>query len=111
MVDQVKAEAEIIFVHNKVNYRFRDEQSRAIYQRQWYSFQSRHRRDIHQEYSQNFVIPGLKERMTFYIGGEPKNYTLYLVLWTLFGLIWPFSMWIETRINRFDVLYMKVIGL
>ena len=111
MVDQVRAMTEIIFVHNKVNYRFKDEYSRATFQDLWYSFQARHRRDVHQNYSQNFVLPGLKPRVTFYVGNEPKNYTCYMVLWALIGMIWPFSMWVEGKISRFDIEYMKVVAL
>jgi len=32
------------------------------------SFQNRHRRDVHQDYSQNFVLPGLVARICFYVG-------------------------------------------
>ena len=110
-VDQVRAVTEVIFIHNRVNYRFKDDYSRNQFQSLWYSFQARHRRDVHQNYSQNFVLPGLKARVTFYVNNEPRNYTCYLVVWTLVGMVWPFSMWVEARISRFDIEYMKVVTL
>lgn len=98
-------------MHNKVNYKFNSEYSRGQYEYAWISFQNRHRFDVHQDYSQNFVIPGLVARMCFYVGQKPKNYSGWLVFWSFFGLIWPYSMYLESIISRYDIEYMKVLGL
>lgn len=101
----------MVFVHNKVNYRFFNDQSRWNFDRHWGYFQSRHRRDVHQDYSQKFVMPGLKARMTFYIGESPKNYKCNLILCSLIGMIWPYSMYVEGKVTRYDIEYMKIVTI
>lgn len=66
---------------------------------------------MHQDYSQNFVIPGLVARVCFYVGERPKNYRCLLVFWAFFGMVWPYSMFLEGKISRFDIDYMKVVSL
>ena len=98
-------------INNIVNYRFINESSRQCFEGLWRSFMMRHRRDVHQTYSQNFLLPDVKPKMTFYIGAKPASYRCYLVLWTLVGMAWPFSMWVESKISRFNVEYMKILTL
>lgn len=90
-------------MHNKVNYRFRDEGSRRAFEYAWGSFQNRHRRDVHQNYSQNFTLPGLIARLSFYIGQKPKNYKCIFIFCSIFGLVWPYSMYVESKVSRFDI--------
>lgn len=102
---------EIVFVHNKVNYRFVDEQSRWKFDSLWLSFMNRNRRDVHQDFTQNFVLPNLKSRMTFYIGESPKDYKCILIVCSLFGLLWPYSMIVEKKVTRYDLEYMKILTI
>lgn len=93
-MDDVKAVTLMIFVHYLVNYRFVDENSRRFFDYEWYSFQNRNRYDAHQDYTYSYVVPGLIERMTFFIGDKKPAWYGFLILWTLIGLIWPYSMWV-----------------
>lgn len=92
-------------------YRFVDENSRRKFDYEWYNFQGRHRYDAHQDYSYNYNLPGLKERMTFYIGMEKPKMGKYLYLFSFLGFLWPYSMFVEAKISRFDIQFMKILTL
>lgn len=110
-VDRVQAEKDIIFVHFIVSYRFQDERSRYLFDHVWSNFRMRHRRDVHQDYSYNYELPSLKPRMTFYVGQEPKNYYCGFVVASIFGCIWPYSMSVENKVNRFNIDFMKILTM
>ena len=110
-VGGVNADTTIIFVHNQVQYRFSDERSRGVYYQAWNEFRLRHRRDIHQLYTEKFEVPGMKDRVGFFIGEGKPNFTVPLVLFALIGLVWPFSLVIESRITRFTLNFMKIVTL
>ena len=108
-VDQVRALTNIIFIHFITSYRFKDEGSRYYFEKQWEYFRNRNHRDIHQDYSYTYVMPGLKERMTFYIGDEPEKYRCRLIVASIFGCIWPVSMAIEDKVSRYNINIMKIL--
>ena len=53
----------------------------------------------------------MKYKLTFYLNEKPEDYSCQLVMWTLVGMALPFSQWVETKISRFDIKFMKVISL
>jgi hypothetical protein len=59
-IQHVMAQKLIIFVHNYINHRFRDELSSQKYINEWTSFQQRNRFDAYQNYSHNFSVPNFK---------------------------------------------------
>lgn len=61
----------MVFINNRVNYRFADNASRENYDKHWNAFKAKNKRDTHQTYIDDYVIPGLRERMTFYVGQKP----------------------------------------
>ena len=56
-----------------------------------------------------YNIPNLVEKMTFYVGDLGCNYNCWYYVFTIFGLLWPYSIWVESKISRFDVAFMKVV--
>lgn len=77
--------------------------SRQRFDQHWYSFQSRHRRDVHQDYTQQFILPGLRSRLTFYVGESPSNVKCWFIVSSIFGLIWPYSILMEKKLSRYDL--------
>lgn len=55
----------------------------------------------------DYVIPGLVDKMAFYVGDLGCNYNCWYYVFALIGLLWPYSLWVESKINRFEVKFMK----
>ena len=72
-------------------------------------FKMRHTRDVHQDFSYKYGLPGLIERKAFVAGELGCNYQLWYYLCGCIGLLWPFSLRVESKISRFDVVSMKVV--
>lgn len=49
--------------------------------------------------------------MCFYLGKGKQSYGCWLVFFSIFGFVWPYSMYVESKVSRFDVNYMKVLAL
>ena len=107
----MNSNTDIIFVHFGVSYKFADDRSRYVFDSAYQSFRNRHRRDAQQEYSYGYDLPALKSRMTFYVGDEPKNYMCGLVVWSILGCLWPYSISVEKNVSRFNVDFMKVLTM
>lgn len=71
------------------------------------SFKRRHCRDVHQSYTMGYAVPGLIERQAFYVGELGCDYGVWMYIFGLAGLLWPYSLWVESKIDRFSVEYMK----
>ena len=71
----------------------------------------RHTRDVHQDFSYGYSLPGLVERKAFFVGELGCNYKLWYYLCGFVGLLWPFSLCVESKISRFDVISMKVVTI
>ena len=84
----------VVFIHYLVNYRFIDDVSRQNFDSAWWTFRKNNTFDAYQDFRYGYEVPGLIERMTFYIGDKKPNWLGFLVFWSLIGFIWPFSMWV-----------------
>lgn len=110
-VDRIRAEKNIVFMHFLVNYRFTDEYSRQRLDELFYIFKSANTRDAYQDFHMSYDVPGLIEKMTFYVGDLDCNYNCWFYFFTIIGLLWPYSVWVESKINRFEVAFMKTVRL
>lgn len=93
-VDDVRAATTVVFIHYVVNYRFDNDMSRQNFDYEWYRFKRNNMFDVHQSFNYNYSVPGLVERMTFFIGDKKPNWLGFLVFWSFLGMIWPYSMYI-----------------
>lgn len=110
-VDNVRAMTTVVFIHYLINYRFADDLSRQNFDYEWYRFKSFNTRDAYQDFRYTYNTPGLVERMTFFIGKKKPNWFGWLIFFSLIGLIWPYSMWIETKISRYTIKFLKVLKM
>jgi hypothetical protein len=49
--------------------------------------------------------------MTFFIGDKKPKWYGFLILWSFVGMIWPYSMYIEGKISRFDIKFLKILTM
>lgn len=108
-VDRIRANTNVVFIHFYVRYRFADPQSSNNFERAYYNFKMRHTRDAHQDFSSGYEVPGLIARKAFFVGELSCNFGTWLYVFGFFGLLWPYSLWVESKISRFDVESMKVL--
>ena len=66
---------------------------------------------MHQEFNFGYSVPSLVERKAFYVGDLEVNFKLWFYVLGALGLVWPYCLWVEKRIRRFEVESMKVITL
>ncbi len=57
------------------------------------------------------MVPGLVDRKSFYIGENKPNWGQKIKKWSVIGLVWPYSMWIESQISRYNISFMKVLTM
>ena len=101
----------MVFIHYLVDYRFADAASRKNFDFAWYNFKRLNSPDTHQDFDYNYTVPGLTARKCFYIGDEKPKWFLFLIICTFLGLIWPFSLLVEKKINRFNIDFLKVLTI
>ena len=56
-----------------------------------------------------YDVPGLIERKAFYVGSLDCQFKTWFYIFALIGFAWPYSLWVEAKITRFDVETMKVL--
>ena len=110
-VDRIRADTNMVFIHFLVKHRFDSLQSQQRFDGFYDSFKSRHCFDVHQTYTFGYTLPGLIERKAFYAGELGCNYSLWFHLCGLCGLLWPYSLCVESKISRFVVVSMKVVTI
>jgi hypothetical protein len=57
-------------------------------------FKARNTFDTHQSFNMTYNIPGLVEKMAFYVGDLSCNYNSWYYIFAIIGLIWPYSLWV-----------------
>jgi hypothetical protein len=110
-VDRIRAEAAMVFIHFQVRHRFADFQSQNNFNSFFMGFKMRHTRDSHQDFSYGYKINGLVERKTFFVEEMSCNYKMWFYLCGIVGLLWPYSLCVESKINRFDVFAIKAVTI
>jgi hypothetical protein len=88
-----------------------DDYSRNRIDEIFHSFKQRNVFDVHQNFGMSYNIPGLVEKMAFYVGDLGCNYNCWYYVFAAVGLLWPYSLWVESKISRFEVSFMKVIKM
>lgn len=58
-VDRIRANKNIVFIHFLVSYRFNDDASRIKFDYLYERFKRNNRRDVHQDYTFDYQVPGL----------------------------------------------------
>lgn len=99
----------MVLIQFLVSYRFTDDSSRANVDRIFDWFKRNNCRDEFQDYTIRYDVPGLVHKHTFYVGELGCNYSTWLYILALLGLLWPYSLWVESKISRFNVSFMKIL--
>lgn len=110
-MDRIRAQREIVFIHFLVYHRFKTDQSRIRFDQLYASFQAMNRRDQYQNYTCNYEIPGLIDKQAFYAKEPNCKFLQWYFLFGVVGLIWPYSLWIESKVDRFTVDLTKILTI
>lgn len=102
-IDQIRAEKNIVFIHFFIRHKFSNYQSQANFENFFMGFKMRHTRDSHQDFTFGYQLPGLVERKAFFVGEMECNMKSWYYTCGLLGLLWPYSLWVERKISRFNV--------
>jgi hypothetical protein len=54
----------------------------------------RNTRDSNQDFSSIYETPGLIEKMAFFVGNLNCSYGTWFYIFGIFGLVWPYSLWV-----------------
>lgn len=93
-VDRIRSDKNIVFIHFIINYRFVNDYSRNKIDELFHNFKYANTYDVFQNFHMNYNIPSLIEKMTFYVGDLGCNYNCWYYVFTIIGLLWPYSLWI-----------------
>jgi hypothetical protein len=107
--DRIRAQKSIVFIEFLVNYRFKTDQCRMRLDQLYHRFQMLNKRDQFQNYSMLYEIPGLVEKQSFYVGELNCKYLQWFFLFGAVGLVWPYSLWVESKVDRFNINLTKVL--
>ena len=109
--DRIRASANIVFIHFLIQYRFDSLMSCRNFEYHYQSFKARNYSDYHQDYTMRYEVPGLEPRKAFFVGELQCAYNLWYYVFGALGLMWPYSMWLESKIERFEINNMKVLTI
>lgn len=70
---------------------------------------ARNKRDAHQNYSRNFYIPGFQEEIGFKTHGESSQTVPLFFLFTFLGFGYPYCMFLERSVARYELNILKNI--
>lgn len=108
-VDRIRAEKNIVFINFLVNYRFKTDQSRMRFDQLYHRFKAINKRDQYQTYTCDYEIPGLIDKQSFYAKELDCKFLQWFFTFGIFGMIWPYSLWVESKVDRFNVDLTKVL--
>ena len=100
----------MIFARFILHYKFADTKSLMIFRQQYDNFKRINTVDDKQNFSYRFVLPDMPERMSFLVKIDCDLTMWFYVSWALF-CVWPYSLWVERKISRFEVNYLKTLTL
>jgi hypothetical protein len=111
VIDQIRAITAVVFIRFAVHYKFSDNLSEEKFNNFFRSFKIRHTFDTYQTFTYKYEVPGLVERKAFYVGDLECEFGGWYYLCGMIGCLWPYSMWVEGKISRFVVDYLKILTL
>ena len=92
--DRIRAQANIVFIHFLIAYRFDSLSSSRNYEMRWANFKTRNTFDTYQDFSSKYEVPGLVERKAFFVGELNCSYELWYYIFGMLGMLWPYSLWV-----------------
>lgn len=95
-------------MHFKTKHYFIDTKSQDNFFAHYDKFKLKNKKDSKQDYSYGFTVPGLIERRAFYINKPCCDYLTWMYVFGAIGLLWPFTLFVESRIGRYEVQLIKV---
>lgn len=95
-------------MHFTVKHYFKDSKSQDQLFKHYDVFKEKNQKDAKQDYSYGYTVPGMVERTAFYTSKPCCDYSTWLYIFAAVGLLWPFSLIVESRVSRFDVEIAKV---
>ena len=111
MVDRIRAETSVVFIRFAINYKFADALSQKNFDFCYADFKVRNCSDVHQDFSFKYEVPGLIERKAFYVGELQCDFSTWFWCCGMLCLLWPYSLWVESKISRFVVDMMKILTI
>lgn len=57
------------------------------------------------------MVPGMEEEGVYFVGPQKPNLKKWYCFFVMIGMSWPYSLWMESKITRFDVLITKMITI
>lgn len=103
------ANNEIVTVDFKVMYYHLDSQSERKLEQIYANFKMRNMKDSYQKFTIKYIIPNVVLKKTFMFKDSGCEYSTWFYLFGLVGLIWPYSIWVESKIDRYEVKLIKAI--
>lgn len=73
------------------------------------NFKMRNMKDDYQKFTIKYVIPNMILKKSFMFKEAGCDYSSWFYLFSLVGLIWPYSLWVESNIDRYEVKIRKAI--
>lgn len=111
IIDQIRAKTAVVFIRFAMHYKFKDWYSESRFNDFFYNFKRRNSYDSYQTYEYKYEVPGLVERKAFYVGKLECDFGGWYYLCGMFCCLWPYSLWVEKKISRFVVDYLKILTI
>lgn len=69
----------------------------------------RNMKDSYQTFTLKYVIPNMIMKKSFMFKESGCDYSCWFYLFGALGLIWPYSLWVESKIDRYEVKIRKAV--
>ena len=106
-IEELYQKNELIFFKYVPRFQFDSLNSQRYFENSYDNFKMVHNRDVHQDASFHFVIPGLVERVTFYTKEEIGACWFYV--WGILGMGYFYSLFNESKVSRYEINIVKRI--
>lgn len=106
-ISALKVFTSYAFVHYLKRFYFADPGSQGRFISAFNQFVSSNRRDTHQDYRYTFEIAGYEEAVGFSQSGEGQHSKALFIIFTILGVAYPYSMYFENNVSRFEIKLLK----
>ena len=104
-IEEIIEKKSVIFLKYESRYLFVDQRSENLLHSSFENFKRYNNRDVHQDSSFKFIIPGMVERLAFFTR-KPIT-TEYFYIFGILGMAFPYCLWLESTISRYTIQITK----
>lgn len=108
-LEDFAANNEIVTLHFRVAYYHLDTQSENKLNQIYANFKLRNTKDVNQKFTIEYKIPNVILKRSFMFKDSGCDYSAWFCMFSMVGLIWPYCLWVESKIDRFEVKLTKAI--